>query len=418
MTSTLKLAFRNLTRYRRRTLLTALLIMLGVMALLLFVAAAGSFKQTMIGSITDSMLGHLQIHRRGYTQSIDNLPLNLNLQPGAVKKIESVLKADPDIAAYSLRVKLGAMFSNFTENTSVRLNGIDPAAEDASVPALRQRINDGEIGQGGTGPLVAPGKVLIPTLIARGMKVKVGDAVVLVVTNASGSVNGKNFVVSGILDGVTGPGGRDGYIHIDDARDLLRMDKPEIMEVAVRLKSLKSLAAVQQRLNARLDEIQNKEGKPATELHLWSNLSPFANIVRMIDLMTLFIRIMLIAIVLVSVMNVMLMAVYERIREIGTLAAIGTQPGKLMAIFLAEGLLLGLAGATAGIALSYALIGYLNLNPVVFAFGREQITLRPVLELAEVAGVLGLAVLVSALASLQPAWRAARMDPIEALRHV
>lgn len=414
MTSTLKLAWRNLTRYRRRTLLTALLIMLGVMALLLFVAAAGSFKQTMIGSITDSMLGHLQIHRRGYTASIDNLPLNLNLQPNAVGKIESALKAEPEIAAYSLRVKLGAMFSNFTENTSVRLNGIDPAAEDATVPALRQRINDGDR----TGSLVAPGKVLIPTLIARGMKVKVGDAVVLVVTNASGSVNGKNFVVSGILDGVTGPGGRDGYIHIDDARDLLRMDKPEVMEIAVRLKSLKSLAAVQQRLNAKLDEMQNKEGKPATELHLWSDLSPFANIVRMIDMMTLFIRIMLVAIVLVSVMNVMLMAVYERIREIGTLAAIGTQPGKLMAIFLAEGLLLGLAGAAAGIALSYALVGYLNLNPVVFAFGREQITLRPVLELAEVAGVLGLAVLVSALASLQPAWRAARMDPIQALRHV
>ena len=414
MTSTLKLALRNLTRYRRRTLLTALLIMLGVMALLLFVAAAGSFKQTMIGSITDSMLGHLQIHRRGYTQSIDNLPLNLNLQPGAVSKIESALKGDPDVAAYSLRVKLGAMFSNFTENTSVRLNGIDPGAEDATVPALRQRINDGDK----TGPLVAPGKVLIPTLIARGMKVKVGDAVVLVVTNASGSVNGKNFVVSGILDGVTGPGGRDGYIHIDDARELLRMDKPEVMEVAVRLKSLKSLSAVQQRLSSRLDEIQNKEGKPATELHLWSDLSPFANIVRMIDMMTLFIRTMLVAIVLVSVMNVMLMAVYERIREIGTLAAIGTQPGKLMAIFLAEGLLLGLVGAAAGVALSYALIGYLNLNPVVFAFGREQITLRPVLELVEVGGVLGLAVLVSALASLQPAWRAARMDPIQALRHV
>ena len=414
MTSTLKLAARNLLRYRRRTLLTALLIMLGVMALLLFVAAAGSFKQTMVGSITDSMLGHLQIHRKGYTQSIDNLPLNLSLQPGAVNKIESALKADPDVAAYSLRVKLGAMFSNFTENTSIRLNGVDPAAEDAAVPALRQRINDGDK----TGPLLAPGKVLIPTLIARGMKVGVGDEVVLVVTNASGSVNGRTFTVGGILDGVTGPGGRDGYIHINDARELLRMDKPEVMEVAVRLKSLKSLTAVQQRLNAKLDEIQNKEGKPATELHLWSDLSPFANIVRMIDMMTLFIRIMLVAIVLVSVMNVMLMAVYERIREIGTLAAIGTQPGKLMAIFLAEGLLLGLAGAAAGIALSYALVGYLNLNPVVFAFSREQITLRPVLELAEVAGVLGLAVLVSALASLQPAWRAARMDPIQALRHV
>ncbi len=414
MISTLKLAARNLLRYRRRTLLTALLIMLGVMALLLFVAAAGSFKQTMIGSITDSMLGHLQIHRKGYTASIDNLPLNMSLQPNAVSKIENVLKSDPDVAAYSLRVKVGAMFSNFTENTSIRLNGVDPAAEDAALPALRQRINDGDK----TGPLVAPGKVLIPTLRARGMKVEVGDEVVLVVTNASGSVNGKTFTVGGILDPITGPGGRDGYVHISDARELIRMDKTEVMEIAVRLKSIDTLTAVQQRLASKLDEIQNKEGKPVIELHTWSDLSPFANIVRMIDLMTLFIRIMLVAIVLVSVMNVMLMAVYERIREIGTLAAIGTQPRKLMAIFLSEGLLLGLVGAAAGIALSYALVGYLNVSPLVFKFGREEITLYPHLETVEVFGVLGLAILVSALASLQPAWRAARMDPIQALRHV
>ena len=244
-----------------RDRLTALLITLGVMALLLFVAAAGSFKQTMVGSITDSMLGHLQIHRKGYTASIDNLPLNLSLQPSAVGKIETALKADPDVAAYSLRIKLGAMFSNFTENTSIRLNGVDPAAEDAAVPALRQRISEGDR----TGPLVEPGKVLIPMLLARGMKVSVGDSVVLVVTNASGSVNGKTFTIGGVLEGVTGPGGRDGYIHINDARELLRMEKAEVMEVAVRLKSIDRLGAVQQRLNVSLDEIRNKEGKPATE---------------------------------------------------------------------------------------------------------------------------------------------------------
>lgn len=414
MNSTLKLALRNLLRYQRRTLLTALLIMLGVVALLLFVAAAGSFKQTMVGSITDSMLGHLQIHRKGYTASMDNLPLTMSLQPRAVGMIEDALKADPAVLAYSKRVKLGAMFSNFTENSSIRLNGVDAAAEDAAVPALRQRISDGNK----TGPLVEPGKVLVPALLARGMKVKVGDSVVLVATNASGSVNGKTFVVGGILEGITGPGGRDGYIDIKDARELLRMDKEEVMEVAVRLKAIDTLSATQKRLSTALDTIRNKEDKPATELHTWAELSPFANIVKMIDMMTFFIRIMLVAIVLVSVMNVMLMAVYERIREVGTLAAIGTQPRKLMAIFLSEGLLLGLAGALAGVALSYAVVAALNVWPVVFNFGREQITLHPTLVGVEVWGVLGLAVLVSGLASLQPAWRAARMDPIQALRHV
>jgi len=414
MTSTLKLAARNLLRYRRRTLLTTLLITFGVTALLLFVAAAGSFKQSMIASITDSMLGHMQIHRKGYTASIDNLPLNLNLTPEAASRIENILKATHEIEAFSPRVKLGAMFSNFTENTSIRLNGVDPVAEDATVPGLRQRINSGDK----RGALLSPGQVLIPTLLANGMNVKVGDSIVLVVTNASGSVNGRTFTVKGILDGITGPGGRDGYIHISDARELLRMERPEVMEIAIRLKSLDPLASVQKRLGAPLSELQNDKGQALTELHPWTDLSPFAAIVRMINLMTLFIRIMLIAIVLVSVMNVMLMAVYERIREIGTLAAIGTQPGKLMAIFLSEGLLLGLIGAGIGIVLSYALVALLNVSPIVFEFGREIMTLHPVLQLGEVFGVLGLAIVVSGLASLQPAWRAARMDPIQALRHV
>jgi putative ABC transport system permease protein len=88
----LKLATRNLARYWRRTILTAGLIVLGVTAVLLFIAVSGSFKGLIVGQITDSMLGHLQVHRRGYVASIDNLPLNLNMTPQAVAKLEQVLK--------------------------------------------------------------------------------------------------------------------------------------------------------------------------------------------------------------------------------------------------------------------------------------------------------------------------------------
>lgn len=414
MIALLKLAARNLLRYRRRTLLTAILIAVGVVALLLFVATAGSFKQVMVGGITDSMLGHLQIHHKGYTASIDNLPLNLDLKPTAIRKVETLLQSEPAIASYSERVKLGAMFSNFNESTSIRLNGVNPVAEDKTVPALRQRISEGDP----KGLLVEPGQILIPDLLAKGMKVKTGDSVVLVATNASGSVNGKTFIVRGVLEAVTGPGGRDGYIHISDARELLRLEQPDIMEIALRLHNLDQLPSVMTKLSVQLDEIRNKDNKPVTELHSWKELSPFANIVKMIDMMTLFIRIMLIAIVLVSVLNVMLMAVYERIREIGTLAAIGTQPNTIMGMFICEGLLLGLVGALAGILLSLACLALLQAMPPTFAFGREIITLHPTVSLADLGWVLLASVLVSVLASFQPAWRASRMDPIKALHHI
>src|SRR5512135_221818 len=219
MIKILEIAARNLLRYRRRTLLTSLLVVIGVVAVLLFVAITGSCKTMMVGQITDSMLGHLQVHRRGYVASIDNLPLNLNMKPGAVAKVGQALAGMQDVVAWSPRVKFGAMFSNFTETTNIRLNGVIPEREAAAMPMLAGRLVQGSVANG----LLERGKVLVPEILARGMKIKPGDTIVLVATNLDGSVNGKTFVVQGVLGDVTGPGGRDGYLHIDDARELLRM---------------------------------------------------------------------------------------------------------------------------------------------------------------------------------------------------
>ena len=130
--------------------------------------------------------------------------------------------------------------------------------------------------------------MLVPVLVARGLKVKAGDTVVLVATNRDGSVNGKTFVVRGTLESATGPGGRDGYIHIDDARELLRMTQPEVSEIAIRAQGSRTqLTRSYAALNGALAEVKNKQGQPALEVHTWQRLSPFANIANMIDLLTL-----------------------------------------------------------------------------------------------------------------------------------
>lgn len=415
MFDVLAIASRNLLRYRRRTSLTLLLIVIGMLAVLLFVAVAGSFKAMMIGQITDSLLGHVQVHRKGYVAAIDSLPLNLNMRPNMLAKLDEALKAEPAIAAWSPRIKFGGMFSNFTETTSIRVNGIDPEREAATVPLLPGRIAEGDK----SGPLVARGQIVIPQLLARGLKVKVGDTVVVVATNKDGSVNGKTFVVRGIMEAVTGPGGRDSYVHIEDARELLRMNEAEVSEIVVRLKDFSQLDRVGARLKAAVEGLTNKEGKPMLEVHDWTQLSPFANIARMIDLMTLFIKIMLVSIVLVAVMNVMIMAVFERIREIGTIAAIGTPPSRILSLFLAEGLMLGIVGTVAGIAVSLAAIAGINVWKPTFNFGQQQgLVMAPSIAAGDVLTIASLVILVAVIASLQPAWKASRMDPITALRHV
>ncbi len=429
MLDVLRIALRNLARFHRRTLLTATLVTLGVVAVLLFIATAGSFKTMMIGQFTDAVLGHIEVHRKGYVASIDSLPLNLNIPPAAVARIERALDATPGIEAYSGRVKFGAMFSNFTETTSVRVNGIDPQREVATTPLMPGRIVQGDPAR----PLLRPGEILIPTLLARGMQVKVGDTIVLVATNRDGSVNGKTFTVRGVMEAVTGPSGRDAYVRIEDARALLRMAQPEVSEIAIRLKDPADLDAMYARLAREIPALGGEGGSPGApkpggsaggtggglEVHTWAALSPFSNLANMIDLLTLFIKIMLVSIVLVSILNVMVMAVYERIREIGTIAAIGTPPRRILALFLTEGLLLGAGGAALGTAISLAAIWALNVWKITFDFGQQKgLVLSPAVRPADVAVVAGVVVLMALVASLQPAWKASRMDPVRALAHV
>jgi putative ABC transport system permease protein len=410
-----KIAARNLRRYKRRSLLTVSLIAFGVVFVLVFVGVTASIKDFMIAQITDSYLGALQIHRGGYVVSIESLPLNLNLAPAAVSQIEKTLAGIKDVEAYSERIKFGALFSNFTETTNIRINGVYPEKEFAALPQMLSRISEGEKSVRS----LEKGKMLVPKLLAQGFGAKVGDTVVVVATNKDGSVNGKTFLVSGILESATGPGGRDGYINFEDAREILRMSGNEVSEVAVRVKSLPLVEGVAQSIRAGLGLGEKKQKGGGIEVHTWAQLSPFANIANMIDLMTFFIKLMLIAIVLISILNVMIMAVYERVREIGTIAAIGTLPRKILSLFLVEGFCLGVTGAVVGVVFGLGIILVLNLSKIAFNFGQATgLILAPTIAPMEVVTASLMVIVVSVLASLQPAYKASRMEPIEALRHV
>jgi putative ABC transport system permease protein len=414
MGNVVKIAIRNLLRYTRRSLLTVSLIAFGVVFVLVFVAMTGSFKEAIVGSITDSYLGHLQVHRRGYVASIESLPLNLNLEPAQLAAIQEALGSLPDVAGASERIKFNAMFSTFVETTGLRVTAVYPDREFAVSPKLPSRIVQGDR----TPAALARGKILVPELLARGMGIKVGDTVVVVATNKDGSVNGKTVVVSGILESATGPGGRDGYIHFEEAMEILRMQGRETTELAIRLRDFGQIERVGAALRERLEG--RDAGRAALEIHTWAQLSPFATIATLIDMMALFMKVMLIAIVLISVLNVMIMAVYERVREIGTIAAIGTLPSRILALFLVEGVVLGAAGAAAGVLGGAAIILALNIWKVSIAFGgaRQVFVLGPRIDPYEVVLASVLVIVVSVVASVQPAVRASRMEPIDALRHV
>ena len=412
-----KIAFRNLLRYKRRTLLTSILITFGIVLVILFSALAGSFKSMMIGQITDSNLAQMQIHKKGYISSIDTMPLNLTLDAKRYKKIEQLLSSNSEIKAWAPRIKLNAMLSNFMDTTNIRLNAISPEKEILVCPDVGTRMTFDKKREPGV--LLNPGEIIIPEKLAKGMKLKIGDPVVLVANNKDGSVNGLNFKIAGIIESILGPQGKEGYMHIKDAQELLRMDEPEMIEVAIRLHDFDKLEKVYTAISSKLADFKNKKGMPEFEIHTWEKLSPFSNISKMIDFMTITMKIIMIAIVLISILNVMMMSVYERVREIGTMSAIGTSPGKIMSLFLAEGLIMGLISTIVGNIIGLSCIFVLNIYKISFSFGRQDnILLSPSVNIMELLWVSGIVLFISIFASFQPAYKASRMEPVDALGHV
>ncbi len=410
MKNILIIALRNLSRNTRRTILTSSLIAFGVVLVVVFGGLAISFKSQMVGVLTNTAMGDLQIHRKGYVESIDNLPLNLTLSGAELAKVESMLKGMPEVAAYSPRIKFGAMISNYAQTSNIRLSAVYPDLENRTVSGFVKRIK-GNVPD--PDKFLSPGEILVPENLMKGLSLKTGDEIVLVATNKEGSVNAITTRIAAVTENVFGPSGKDGYIHMQDAQTLLRMDEPEIVEIAIHLQNYDQLGPTSAQLKR-----DATAPEASFEVHTWEQLSPFASIARIVDLLIIVVKVILISIVLVSILNIMTMSVYERISEIGMMAAIGTPPGRILSLFLVEGFAMGLLSTVAGIAVGLGVLWVMNISRIEFTFGQMNVSLAPSIPVTELVWVTVIVLFVSLLAGFQPASKASKMEPVDALGHV
>jgi len=400
----LRLAARNLTRQLRRTLLALLTLVGGIVAYLI----AGGFIEWIFHDMREStihaQLGHIQIVRPGFLREGGADPYRYMLPAGEENKLAAT---DPRIVTVAPRLAFSGLASLGDSTISFVGEGIDPERE-APISRAMTIVEGKDLQACPDGRCAILGEGL-----AGNLGVRPGQSVVLLGTTATGSLNAVELLVTGIFATKT-----QAYddtvlrVPIGAARELMRVEGSTTWVVL--LSDTPDTADVAAGLAARLpgDEY---------EIVLWSELADFYNkTVELFSRQVGVVRLLIALIVVLSITNTLSMAVIERTNEIGTSMAIGVPRRGILRLFLWEGALLGLAGGVLGVALGFVLgeaisaIGIPMPPPPGMARGYiGQIAIPPSLALD---GFL-LAFVTTLAASVFPAWKASRMNIVDALRH-
>jgi putative ABC transport system permease protein len=408
MRTFLSLAFRNIFRSRRRTLMMLLVVAGGVSALLL---AGGYFSYIFWGFRETTIrngLGHLQIFNARYFDHDETRVLENGLV--SYENVRTIAQATPHVTGVAPRIEFFGMVSNGQKSGTYMGTAIVPAAERRMhfVPEVRAgrwfNLDGGE------------NEVIVGAGLARSMNVKPGDGLTLLAVTADGALNGIDVDVVGVIT--------THFKELDDrllqmtlpaAQRLLQTDR--VTKLVVGLDNTDNTRAVRAVLTSRLAAAQ-----PKVILRDWQELSPmYKQIVLMFGGILAFMGVIIFFMVVMSSSNTMMMAMFERTREVGTMLAMGTPRGWVMALFVLEGALTGVFGAIAGVAAGNGLAALLNrahiqLPPPPGNSTGFPLRIFHVPEYMILASIL--VVVTLAAASIPPAWRASRLKVVEALAHV
>ncbi|HVL68349.1 MAG TPA: FtsX-like permease family protein [Vicinamibacterales bacterium] len=400
------LALRNAGRNRRRSATVLSLIALGSAALLLAGGYAAATFQGLRENTIRNGVGHLQI--TGIAGEQDDAPLAAGLD--RVDDLRRVVDGDPRVRATAARVDFTGLASTGDRSVAVMGRGIEPDQEYGRA-GFAPRMVEGR-------PLTAgePHEALVAARLARSLGVRAGDRLTLMTATVDGAINGLDAVVVGIYTtGVRELDDRSVVVRLDTAQALLATSR--VSRLVVVLDRTGHTEDVRQALVTRLASA----GTPV-QVQTWSELAAFYHQVRgLFSGIFAFLGLIIAIVVLLSAANAMSMAVMERVREIGTLMAVGTTRLRIMAMFVVEGLVLGALGGLLGLALGYLLARGLTAAriqmppPPTFTTGFPlQIEVVPALY----AAVLAAMVVTLGVAALLPAARAARLRITDALAHV
>lgn len=403
MNALVSMAFRNVLRNRRRTLITLAALTVGVTAVGTIRGILNGLQETIVNSTIESALGALQLHRAGYLANVLSTPLSLDFEWNDA--LASRVRSVKGVTAVAPRIQFAGSLTVDADETPEALffaaSAVEPALEPAVTPRRKLLFTDGTT--------LDDDHVVLGDSLAAAFGAKAGTRVILLAPDRDGSLNGELTQVGGAMRAVLPGEMKVAVVPLSLAQKLLRMEG-RVTEVAVAVDELSQLERVAADLRATLG--------PGFEVHGWSELAPERHtIMKLQTAVTSIVSFVFLLLMLLGVANTMMMSVLERTREVGTMMAVGLTRGSVMTLFLLEALVLGAVGSAAGLGVTALLVFALSRHGLHVTPPNATMALDvfPFITLPYTVLTLLAAMLGSVLFALYPAWRASRLRPVQAL---
>ena len=400
-----QLAMRNIWRNRRRTLLTLSAMVVSSALLILCLGVFSGMLKDMLASATEQYFGHLVISAEGY-QGDRDMFANFS------EKTAFTVLQQQQVRGYSPRLRSFGLLSHQYNSSPVELLGVQPEQE-AQVTSLQEHLQAGTylLPDDRNGALIGAG-------LARRLAVQPGDQLVFVTQAADGSIGNDLLDVRGIFS--TGDQGHD--------NGLVLVPLPWLQQLLVLPETIHEISVrIEQPLQAAELADTFRQKLPASlEVLDWGQMLPeMREVVASYDVSRMIIVTILYIATGLGILNTFFMSVMERTREFGVLMAVGMRPGQIRLMVLLETLAMGLIALLVGVSLGVLLSLYMatvgidlsgSLTPITYAGGTILPRLHAVLEMANILLPAGILLVVCLLAGFLPANRAARMQPVVAIR--
>ncbi len=407
----LKLAWRNLWRNRRRTLIVVMAMGMMMSFLIMYDSMIVGFESAVYGNAIKLSGGNIQIRAIGYEDSYSANPM-LALGDGldAVAAAES----QPGVEAALRHANTGGFLSNHEGVFPVGIFGIEPEKEKVVNPVMQDEfLVDGRFLQADDEDVIFIGQGL-----ADAMGVSVGDRIPMSGKSINEEMSKRTMTVIGIYDiNLASLERQSVYISLNAAQDIYDLGD-NVTEVILFTEVTGKEAPIVEALNASLT---------GYEITTWKTSIPeLSSTIEMKNAVMTGFSAVILGIAAIGIFNILLMAIYERTQEIGLLGAIGLKPRQISFLFLFEGIMIGIVGAVVGTFLGYLITLILGIYGINYGFAVDMVDymalmgsyIYPVFDLNLTLQRAGMVAVISTFAALYPAVEASRREPADALHHI